>query len=236
MLTKRRLQFLNKIKALYEESAAPVHYATVAEKLKVSKWTAYDLLRELEKDGFLKREYVVNATEKLPGRSMIMFVPTAKAYQMEGEEGEEGSLLYWYRDWQELKERLLKIFAGLSPQEAKAAVTQLLQEIKGKEHPVILATYTLTVLLLSLKSFGEKGLNLMRAALQRLTVPEMGLVLATGTGLGLAAHASSQHPFTAQVERLLHRFYEQLDKFTHREKKLLSDFLKEALEHSLGLR
>lgn len=235
MLTPRRLQFLNKIKALYEESAAPVHYATVAEKLKVSKWTAYDLLRELEKDGFLRREYVVNATEKLPGRSMIMFVPTSKAYQMEAIEGEGVNPLHWYRDWQEVKERLLKIFSGLSPQEARAAVAQLLQEIKGKEHPLILAAYTLSLLLLCLKTFGEKGLNLMRAALQRVTGPEMGLVLATGTGLGLAAHTSSHLPFVGQVTGLIHRFYEHLDKFTNSEKKLLSDFLKEALERSLGL-
>lgn len=226
MLTQRRLQFLNKIKKLYQETSAPVHYVTVAETLKVSKWTAYDLLRELEKEGFLQREYVVNSLEKLPGRSMIMFIPTDKAYQIA--EGEAG-WVNWHGDWQEVKERLLKIFNGLSPQEVKGVVHELLQEMQGKEHPLISSAYTLTVLLIYLKALGEKALNLIRTALQRVARPEMGLALVTGTALGLAANNSPQLPFTAQLMRYVHSLQEQIEHFTNREKKLLADFLREAL-------
>lgn len=227
MLTQRRMQFLNKIKKLYQETAAPVHYVTVAETLKVSKWTAYDLLRELEKEGFLEREYVVNSLEKLPGRSMIMFIPTDKAYQIG--EGEAGRVNDWYSDWQEVKEKLLTIFNGLSLHEVKGVVQELLQEMQGKDHPLISSAYTLTVLLIYLKALGEKALNLLRTALQRVARPEMGLALVTGTALGLAANNSPQLPFTAQLMRYIHSLQEQIEHFTHREKKLLADFLREAL-------
>ncbi|MGB9661754.1 MAG: hypothetical protein ACPL5F_07005 [Moorellaceae bacterium] len=226
MLTQRRLQFLDKIKKLYQETEAPVHYAKVAETLRVSKWTAYDLLRELEREGFLQREYVVNSVERLPGRSMIMFVPTEKAYQIEGE---GGSAHGRYGDWQEVKERLLRIFNGLPPGEAKSVVHELLEEMQEKEHPLISSAYTLTVLLIYLKAVGEKALNLIRTALQRVVRPETGLVLVTGTALGLAANEFTPLPFTAQVVRYIHSLQEQIEGFTNREKKLLAEFLQEAL-------
>ncbi|MGI9952203.1 hypothetical protein V3F56_07560 [Moorellaceae bacterium AZ2] len=228
MLTQRRLQFLNRIKKLYQETLAPVHYVTVAENLQVSKWTAYDLLRELEREGFLEREYVVNSGEKLRGRSMIMFVPTEKAYKVT--EGEAGGGTTCYNEWQEVRERLLHLFRSWSPPEVKGVLPDLIQELQGKEHRLIAGAYTLTVLLIYLKSLGEKGLGYIRAALERVARPEWGLALVTGTVLGMAAKDPPQLPFVSQVTRYIHRLQEEIEHFTHREKKLLADFMRDALK------
>ncbi len=44
---------------IHQETGLPVHYVAVAERLEVSKWTAYDMLRQLEKSGYLEVEYAV---------------------------------------------------------------------------------------------------------------------------------------------------------------------------------
>ena len=50
-LTRRRYQFLETLARLVEESGGPVHYGDVADSLDVSKWTAYDMMRELVDQG-----------------------------------------------------------------------------------------------------------------------------------------------------------------------------------------
>jgi Iron dependent repressor, N-terminal DNA binding domain. len=72
-LTRRRREFLSKINKLYQGTGQPVHYTTVAQALGVSKWTAYDILRELEKEDLLNVEYAVSREERNPGRSQVFF-------------------------------------------------------------------------------------------------------------------------------------------------------------------
>ncbi|MGI9861392.1 hypothetical protein SDD30_08410 [Moorella naiadis] len=230
MLTGRRRQFLDKIKKLYQETEAPVHYITVAEGLKVSKWTAYDVLLELEKEGFLERQYIVNSNEKSPGRSMIMFVPAPVAADAGGKGGGTATLSL---DWQQARARLLETLSNLLPREAGRVAGELLQEMREKTHPVITSAYTLTILLVYLKSLGERALQVVRHALQKAPRPEAGLFLATGTGLGLAVNMLPQNPLAGQLAGYLSRLQEQIGKLTGREHKLLLDFLHEALERAI---
>ncbi|CEP66959.1 Uncharacterized [Moorella glycerini] len=222
MLTRRRSQFLDRIREIYQETGEPVHYITVAEALKVSKWTAYDVLLELEKEGFLERQYVVNSNEKTPGRSMIMFVPTPLAE----------SHSTFALDWQEARSRLLETLSNLLPREAGRVARELLEEMPGKAHPVITSAYTLTILLVYLKSLGEKALQLVRSALKKAPRPEAGLLLATGTGWGLAANMLPQGNLAGQLAAYLSRLQEQIENLTGGEHKLLLDFLHEALERA----
>ncbi|AOQ22731.1 hypothetical protein [Neomoorella thermoacetica] len=227
MLTRRRRQFLDKIKKIYQETGKPVHYIAVAEALKVSKWTAYDVLLELEKEGFLERQYIVNSNEKTPGRSMVMFVPSPLAASLEGSGGNTSSFVL---DWQQARARLLDALANLLPREAGQVAGELLQEMPGKTNPVITSAYTLTILLVYLKSLGERALQVVRSALDKASRPEAGLFLATGTGLGLAVNMLSQNPLAGQLAGYLNRLQEHIENLTGREHKLLLDFLHEALE------
>jgi hypothetical protein len=220
MLTRRRAQFLDRIQAIYQQTGEPVHYITVAEALQVSKWTAYDVLLELEKEGYLERQYIVNNNEKTPGRSMIMFLPAPLA----------GGNSTFAMDWQQVRARLLDTLGDLLPREAGRVAHELMEEIPGKVYPVITCAYTLTVLLAYLKSLGEKALSLVCGALQKAPRPEAGLLLATGTGLGLAVNLLPQGNPAAQMAGYLNRLQEQIGNLTSGEHRLLLDFLHEALE------
>ena len=78
-LTRRQDIFIHKLLDLYRESENAVHYALVAERLGVSKFTAYDMLRLLEKKGYVTSEYTLAPQRSGPGRSTILFRPTEKA-------------------------------------------------------------------------------------------------------------------------------------------------------------
>lgn len=52
-----------------------MHYSEVAGALGVSAWTAYGLLRELERKGLAARSYEVPERPRLGGRSRILFAP-----------------------------------------------------------------------------------------------------------------------------------------------------------------
>lgn len=103
-LTNRQETFIRNLLEMYLESQEPIHYTVLAERLGVSRFTAYDMLRVLEEKGFACSEYKL-AEEGKSGRSERVFLPTEKAKQMvqviTGEEGEY--------NWDSIKERLLSL-------------------------------------------------------------------------------------------------------------------------------
>src|SRR5437868_2969512 len=76
-LTPRRLETLDTLRRLTEEAGSAVHYSMVAARMRISAWTAYDLLLELEKLGLVARRYVQDASLSHGGRSRILFSPAA---------------------------------------------------------------------------------------------------------------------------------------------------------------
>jgi hypothetical protein len=89
-LTPRRLETLRTLKALTSEAGSAVHYSVVGAQMRISAWTAYDLLRELENLGLVVRRYVHGGAAGPGGRSRILFAPaTAEAEDSE----EAGSAL-----------------------------------------------------------------------------------------------------------------------------------------------
>lgn len=74
-LTKRRQQFFDTIVRLFEERGEPIHYEDIAIVMGVSKWTAYDAVRALEKQDLVSIEYVVNQDVPQVGRSRIGVTP-----------------------------------------------------------------------------------------------------------------------------------------------------------------
>ena len=61
-----------------------MHYSAVAEPLGISAWTAYDLLRELERDGLALASYAHRAGVAV-GRTQVGFAPTAAGRAALGE-------------------------------------------------------------------------------------------------------------------------------------------------------
>ncbi|MBN2057228.1 MAG: hypothetical protein JW782_00310 [Candidatus Saganbacteria bacterium] len=82
-VTPRQKQILDQLFDLYHYNEwKPVHYSVVADKLGISKWTAYDLLKVLEEKGFVQSNYEVAEEVKGRGRSSVLFSPTDKATEL----------------------------------------------------------------------------------------------------------------------------------------------------------
>jgi hypothetical protein len=77
-LTPRRLETLDTLRRLTEEAGSAVHYSLVGARMRISAWTAYDLLLELEKLGLVVRRYVQEGGPAHGGRSRILFAPAAE--------------------------------------------------------------------------------------------------------------------------------------------------------------
>lgn len=74
-LTTRRRELLSALDAATTVAGGAVHYSAVAEPLGISPWTAYDLLRELERDGLVAASYTHRQGVAV-GRTQVGFAPT----------------------------------------------------------------------------------------------------------------------------------------------------------------
>ena len=78
-LTRRQEEFIKKMLELSEEFEGPIHYSVLAERLGVSPFTAYDMLRLLEEKKLVRSEYHLASDKSGPGRAERVFYPTETA-------------------------------------------------------------------------------------------------------------------------------------------------------------
>ncbi|MBT9259340.1 MAG: hypothetical protein KM310_06245 [Clostridiales bacterium] len=184
-LTERRKEFLRHVVELYRKTRLPVHYPSLAKTLGVSKWTAYDVLRELERLGYLMRHYTL--TPGGVGRSHVVFSPSRKALQIfdPKEASEEGE---GYQEWRAVKEKVLSTLRQAASEERLQEVLDtVLGEFYQAKSPVARAAWSIALFLAYVRQLGHKG----RTAIQRLMAHAPGgktrLVLLAGAVLGMWA-------------------------------------------------
>ncbi len=108
-LTRRQEDFIHKLLDLSRELEGPIHYSKLAERLGVSPFTAYDMLRLLEEKGLVTSEYHLAQGKSGPGRAERVFLPTRQAYDTFNRLTEESGTT----DWETFKQSVLeKIRAG----------------------------------------------------------------------------------------------------------------------------
>jgi hypothetical protein len=78
-LTRRQEEFIKKLLELSNEMDGPIHYSVLAERLGVSPFTAYDMLRLLEEKKLVTSEYHLASDKSGPGRAERVFYPTETA-------------------------------------------------------------------------------------------------------------------------------------------------------------
>jgi DNA-binding IscR family transcriptional regulator len=69
-LTHRQETFVQSLLDLYGELNGPIHYSVLANRIGVSPFTAYGLLRLLEKKGLVISQYHLNSGKLVVGRSV----------------------------------------------------------------------------------------------------------------------------------------------------------------------
>lgn len=228
-LTRRRKEFLHKIKKIYENTGIPVHYITVAEALGVSKWTAYDILKELEKEGYLRSEYSVSREEKSSGRSVLLFLPTPKAEELFLREKNE---IDYLEEWHAAREKLLEIFENAKKHGSKKIIDDLMKEMPAIEAPIVISTYIIAILIVYIQKLGTKAVKMMYNLLQLAPRPELILSLFAGTALG-ATVKNMQDVINGRLTDEVGRLQKYISGFSVKENKLLVKFLSEALERSI---
>jgi Mn-dependent DtxR family transcriptional regulator len=80
-LTRRQEEFFKNMLELYREFDRPIHYSILADRLGVSPFTAYDMLRLLEEKGLVASEYQLASDKTGPGRAERVFSPTRTAQE-----------------------------------------------------------------------------------------------------------------------------------------------------------
>ncbi|MFC1878715.1 hypothetical protein ACFLZW_02265 [Chloroflexota bacterium] len=80
-LTRRQKEFITNLIDLSDEFEGPIHYSLLAERLGVSPFTAYDMLRVLEEKGLVISEYHLPADKGGPGRAERLFYPNRPAQE-----------------------------------------------------------------------------------------------------------------------------------------------------------
>lgn len=230
LLTERRRQFLKKLVDLHRKTRLPIHYGTLANALGVSKWTAYDMLKAIEKMGLLTRSYAANGGES--GRSQVMFVPTERARLLvDGESGQpetaaSAEAVGPPEEWQATKAAVLALLQGCRSCGLEA-LGRMARELYARKRETEFCAYSVGLLLALIRRAGGTAEEFVRGLAGKAPTGEMGLASLAGAALGTAAQTMSEAG--AEFAELAGRFLKAIAALPERERKMVSDFLMEAL-------
>ncbi len=154
-LTRRQTEFMEALINIYEKTKEPVCYKEVAEVMNVSKWTAYDIIQELNRKGFLKLEYKLNPG---PGRSEIRFVPKETAIERIGTKEPEGTfsfIKHWVSDH-------LKKYEDFS---LSRAISFVSGKVNNEKSSLLIVLYTVSLFVIFSKIYNIDGIIDMKKLL-----------------------------------------------------------------------
>jgi DNA-binding MarR family transcriptional regulator len=225
-LTGRQREFLSRFLDLYRGTKQPIHYTQLAEKVGVSKLTAYDMLRLLEERGLVASEYIL-PREGGPGRSSIVFYPTTKAVEAMARVSPED----WDRtEWERAKERILQAL-----DERRGAYQNLLDEIvlriPKRKSPMLYITEMITAIFLQLHQLRDDlKVNGIFPDPHLVGLPdELGLNALPGLTLGLTLVEKANRRVTTLLLSYTQKYQDHLARLSAENKKRLSDFAQEVM-------
>jgi len=222
-LTERRKQFLQQIVNLYEKTGLPVHYITLANLIGVSKWTAYDMLKKLEKNGLLKRDYTITPNEL--GRSMIVFIPTPKAEELFGK---KRTTFCSPSELSASKNSVLGLLKEVRSFRLQQAVDLFLEKIAHVSIQAEFCLYILGLLILYLNVLGKKRKQMIEHLMNVSNRSEIQLTMFVGMVMGTAVQTVG-HELGPEITKLIEVFFNYLDNLSLDELKFLTDFVQEAM-------
>jgi len=216
-----------------EDTGAPVHYTGVAERLHVSKWTAYDLLTLLAREGFLGIERQVDRKEGFVGRSMILFYPTQKAYRLlrQKEAAPKGG-----ESWEEVKKELLRKLVEAKERGGTPVLKETLAELPKTHSPLLFCAYLILALLLciwAVRQSSEASMVISRL-LSSLATPEITLILFVGIALGILLKSGRTSETVSSLHQYVPTYVQQVREMDEAEQTALLSFVQEAAAEMLS--
>lgn len=222
-LSKRRLQFLDQLVEMYQEQGFPVHYEALAKAIGVSKWTAYDMLKEIEKSGYIKRSYEVNSKET--GRSQVVFTPTEKAT---GLFMHQRSTAASHENWEESLQSIQEMLTIMKHTSMQDLMTKLLDEIPQGRTNLEFCGYILGILIVYLKKVGGPTEFFIQRLINRTSNHHSSLMIFVGSVLGTIIQTMNDE-LSSEVVELVSEYVMMIGNLTNEEQRLLFDFVNEAL-------
>lgn len=161
-LTRRQEFFLHQLVALCQELGGPIHYTVLAKRAGVGPFTAYNMLRLLEKKGLATSEYHIDSGKPIPGRSEVFFWPTEEAKSRWSELAGQTDT----GDWEAVKSRVLNRIRGGEMQDRELA-EQMLSRIPPEGSPVL--RYCVEIIaILALRIKQRAGRQLLADYMQKI--------------------------------------------------------------------
>jgi DNA-binding MarR family transcriptional regulator len=230
-LTARQRAFLDKLLELYREHRSPIHYSDLAAKLGVNRFSAYDMLKVLEKKGFVSSSYALAAGHSGPGRSMVVFAPTARASSVLSRSIEPSRLS---EDWANIREGVLSRLREAREANYREVLSDLLARLPEATAPLEFCAEMVGALLLNMQRAGARagGLNPFRAlaALRTNGNPDLETLAGLSVGTTLLEEDESGASLTQRLLDQAHRYQANLAKLSSEARSALVQFLEEALE------
>jgi DNA-binding MarR family transcriptional regulator len=230
-LTPRQSAFLDKLLELYREHKGPVHYSEVAARLGVNRFSAYDMLKVLEKKGFASSSYALAAGHSGPGRSMVVFAPTSRAATLRAPSTEDNRL---GEDWQKLRQRVLNKLQDTREANYRETLNDLLARLPETKAPLDYCTQMIGVLLLNMRQVKARaeGLTPFRvlAALQADGYAALETLAGLSVGATLSTDDETGLPITQRLLDHARHYQATLGRLSEDARSALVQFLEEALE------
>jgi hypothetical protein len=229
-LTPRQRAFLDKLVELYSEHRGPIHYSTVAARLGVNRFSAYDMLKVLEKKGLASSSYALAAGHSGPGRSIVVFAPTPQAATALYPELDS---LRPDQDWQGMRERVLAMLRQAGEANPREVLEDLLARIPDTKAPLAFCTQMIGVLLLNMRRATARAgqINPFRALATLRSNDVTGLETLAGLSVGatLSADDEASSSLTWRLMDLAHSYQVSLGRLSEEARVALAQFLEEAL-------
>jgi len=225
-LTPRQRAFLTKLQELYQEHKRPVHYSDIAERLGVNRFSAYDMLKVLEKKGVATSSYALAEGHSGPGRSMVVFMPTESgALTLDEDRGE---------DWPSVRARVLAKLRSAHEADYREALEELLARLPDAKSPLVFCTEMVGVLLLNMRRARTRaaGLNPFRALASLRSGGDDALESLAGLSVGvtLSTEDDAGPSITHRLLDYARRYQSHLSDLSSEARSALVQFLEEALE------
>jgi DNA-binding MarR family transcriptional regulator len=216
-LTRRQETFMRNLLELYTELQGPIHYSALAERIGVSRITAYDMLRVLEEKGYVESVYHLAPDRSGPGRSTVMYQPTSRAHEAIDALAAESNA----SDWNALSNDIIERMGidGSGDEEMHSVTSAILARIPPEGPPEIrYCAELITIVVLNLRH-GEKKPLLCSYIPYILGDPDLasaeGLMLLAGGAFGLVI---GEHPDSPEWNRELvvhvKRYYQLVGKMS----------------------
>ncbi|WP_413299292.1 helix-turn-helix domain-containing protein [Bacillus sp. 1P10SD] len=222
ILTKRRREFLDQICRQYHTTNLPVHYSEVAEAIGVSKWTAYDVLKTLESQGLVKRNYSTNENET--GRSVVVFSPTEMAEEMFQKERRETSNM---EEWEAILNHMTELIEKNQDLPLMDAIHNIITRMKTVEVKLEFCAYFLCVLILYLNSLGKTVKCLTVNMVNASTETKMKLTVFVGAVIGMIIQSVSDE-LSPEMITLVQQFFDNVNQLNGEEMQLLIAFIEQS--------